>query len=268
MNYGQARGFSPTHHHLNALALEDIALASLVCDDSVAPVEPDGGSKLLGRKEILRLTDRQAKDLFPEAGGVDCNMFMSQKMMPTSWCSAAAGSRATCTCWSSAIRGTTRLNPTAIVGLERYSASFAEMTSEKFVSRENAVHITDLSGTATYLGKKEFKGPRRLPVGWAGMETTVPVFSDHALATHALIRVKGYMGYEATHEREILFVKNRFVLVRDETAAADTFRAEVGPVWNTQHVGQPRGEHWLNTWFDGPLLPECQAVRRAALGPC
>ncbi len=33
------------------------------------------------------------------------------------------------------------LNPTAVLGLERWSASFAEMTSEKFVSRENAVAI-------------------------------------------------------------------------------------------------------------------------------
>ena len=110
------------------------------------------------------------------------------------------------------------LNPTAILGLERYSASFAEMTSEKFVSRENAVQITDLSGTATYLGKKDFKGPKALPLGWAGMETeragVLRPRPGHACAT---LQVTKYMGFEATHEREFLFVKNRFVLVRDET---------------------------------------------------
>lgn len=141
------------------------------------------------------------------------------------------------------------LNPTAILGLERYSASFAEMTSEKFVSRENAVQITDLSGKAIFLGKPGFKGEKALPLGWAGMEASVPVFSDHALATHAAVHVSHYMGYEATQQRELLFVKNRFVLVRDETLFADQFRAAIGPVWNTQHVGQPRGANWLNTWF-------------------
>jgi hypothetical protein len=141
------------------------------------------------------------------------------------------------------------LNPTAIVGLERYGASLAEMASEKFISRENAVSIVDLSGTAAYLGQKGFRGEKRLPVGHAGMETAVPAFSDHALATHATVAVSNYMGFRATQQREFLFVKNRFVLVRDETRFDDRFRASVGPAWNTQHVGQPRGDHWLNTWF-------------------
>ncbi len=249
MNHGQARGFSSTHHHLQAMALEDIALTSLICDDSVSPVEPASGSQLLLRKEILRLTDKQAKDMFPEAGGVDCNMFMSQAVMPHKLVFRAGWNPGDLFLLVECYPRHDPLNPTAIVGLERYSASFAEMTSEKFVSRENALHITDLSGTATFLGRKNFQGEKNLPVGWSGMETTVPVFSDHTLATHALVRVSKYMGFEATQQREILFVKNRFVLVRDETEFDDSFRATVGPVWSTQHVGQPRGENWLNTWF-------------------
>lgn len=251
MNHGQARGFSPNHHHLQAVALEDIALTSLICDDTVAPVEPAGASQLLSRKEILRLTNQQAQALFPTAGGVDCNMFMSQAVMPHKLVFRAGWQPGDLYMLVECYPRHDPLNPTAILGLERYSASFAEMTSEKFTSRENAIQITDLSGTATYLGQKEFKGEKNLPLGWAGMETTVPVFADHALATHALVRVGHYMGYEATHQREFLFVKNRFVLVRDETAFDDTFRAAVGPAWNTQHVGQPRGAHWLNTWFTG-----------------
>ncbi|MCY2990888.1 MAG: hypothetical protein NTY19_23880 [Planctomycetota bacterium] len=249
MNCGQSRGFSSTHHHLQAVALEDIALTSLICDDSVAPVEPASNSQLLLRKEILRLTDKQAKDMFPEAGGVDCNMLMSQAIMPHKLVFRAGWNPGDLFMLLECYPRHDPLNPTAIVGLERYSASFAEMTSEKFVSRENALQITDLSGTATFLGQKTFKGEKNLPVGWAGMETTVPVFSDHALATHALVRVSKYMGFEATQQRELLFVKNRFVLLRDETEFDDSFHGAVGPVWNTQHVGQPRGENWLNTWF-------------------
>jgi hypothetical protein len=33
-------------------------------------------------KEILRWTDQQAREAFPDAGGVDCNMYMSQEVMP------------------------------------------------------------------------------------------------------------------------------------------------------------------------------------------
>lgn len=44
----------------------------------------------------------------------------------------------------------------------------------------------------------------------------------------------------------------------------DRFRAAVGPVRNTQCLGEPRGEHWLNTWFRGHFfqgikLYECPA---------
>ena len=153
------------------------------------------------------------------------------------------------------------LNPTAIIGLERSGVAMAEMTSEKFIVRENAVRIADRSGTATYLGRKDHPGEKSVPLGWAGMESTVPLFSDHELATHARVDVAGYQGYQATQRREFLFIKNGFVLVRDETEFDDTFRAEVGPVWNTQHVGHVRGDHWINTWFsahffDGVLLFE------------
>ncbi|HPD17530.1 MAG TPA: hypothetical protein PLE19_21545 [Planctomycetota bacterium] len=250
-NHGQARGFSPTHHHLNAVNLEDIALTGLICDDSVKLVEPSAASALLTRKEILRLTDKEAKAMFPEAGGIDCNMWMSQRVLPSKLAFRSGWAPGDLFMLVEIYPRHDPLNPTAIVGLERHSASFAEMTSEKFVSRENAVAIADLSGTATYLGKKPFKGKPGLPLGWAGMEVTVPAFSDHALASHARVQVSKYMGFEATHTREFLFVKNRFVVLRDETAFDDAFRASVGPAWNTQHVGEPRGPNWLNTWFDG-----------------
>lgn len=250
-NHGQARGFSSAHHHLNAVNLEDIALTSLICDDSVKPVEPSAASALLTRKEILRLTDKEAKAMFPEAGGIDCNMWMSQRVLPSKLAFRSGWAPGDLFMLVEIYPRHDPLNPTAVVGLERHSASFAEMTSEKFVSRENAVAIADLSGTATYLGKKPFKGKPGLPIGWAGMEVTVPAFSDHGLAAHARVQVTKYMGFEATHEREFLFVKNRFVVLRDETAFDDAFRASVGPAWNTQHVGEPKGENWLNTWFDG-----------------
>ncbi|HUT89037.1 MAG TPA: hypothetical protein VMY37_06060 [Thermoguttaceae bacterium] len=258
MNFGQQRGFSRGHHHLQAVSHEFIALASLVCDDSVAPVEPDGGSQLLWRKEIVRLTDDQAREMFPDAGGVDCNMITTQRKMPHKLAFRSGWNPGDMYMLVECFPRHDPLNPTAIVSLERDSASFAEMTPEKFVSRENAVSIQDLSGTGSYLGRNPFAGARSLPLGWDGMEVRVPVVSDHDLATHARIDVDRYMGYEATHRRELLFVKNRFVLVRDETQFDDRFQAAVGPVWNTQCLGTPRGRHWMNTWFRGHFFQGAQ----------
>lgn len=249
MNFGQQRGFSNNQHHVQALSLEAVALASLVCDDAIEPVEPEGGSQLLTRKEIVRLTNEQARQQFPDFGGVDCNMFMTQRVLPHKLVFRAGWNPGDLYLLMEAYVRHDPLNPTAILACERHGVPFAEMCSEKFVSRENAVRIDDLSGAATYCGKKDFRGEKKLPLGYAGMESTVPVFQDHPLATHARLQVANYMGFEAAQEREVLFVKNRFVVVRDETTFADRFRARVGPIWNTQNVGQPRGEHWLNTWF-------------------
>jgi hypothetical protein len=141
------------------------------------------------------------------------------------------------------------LNPTAIVGLERWSSSLAEMVAEKEVSRENAVRIEDLSGNAEFVGGNGARRPPQLPTGYDRMETHVDAFSDDPLATHAQLRVANYMGFRAEQTREMLFVKNRFVLVRDDTSFDDSFRARVGPVWNTQHVGRSRGANWTDTWL-------------------
>ncbi|MFH1265149.1 MAG: hypothetical protein ABIK89_05435, partial [Planctomycetota bacterium] len=251
MNFGQQRGFSRGHHHLQAVSHEFIALASLVCDDSVSPVVPEEESQLLWRKEIVRLTNDQAKMRFPDAGGVDCNMITTQRKMPHKLVLRSGWNPGDLYMLVECFPRHDPLNPTAVLSLERYSASFAEMTPEKFISRENAVSIEDLSGSGAYLGQKPFQGNRALPLGWDGMEVRVPVMSDSRLATHARLDVDHYMGYEATHAREVLFVKNRFVLVRDETQFDDRFQAAVGPVWNTQSIGAPRGRHWLNTWFRG-----------------
>jgi hypothetical protein len=250
MNNCQARPFCRNSPQ-GTKGVADIAVASLVCDDSIKPAEPEGGSKLLVRKEIVRLNDDQARIMFPDFKGVDCNMYMTQKVMPSKLAFRSGWNPGDLYMLVECYVRHDPLNPTAIIGLERYGVGTTEMASEKFVPCENAVTIVDRSGTATYLGQKDFKGEKKLPLGWAGMSSDVPVFSDHALASHARIDVTHYQGYEATQQREFLFVKNRFVLVRDETAFHDTFRTEVGPIWNTQHVGNVRGKNWINTWFSG-----------------
>jgi hypothetical protein len=254
MNFGQARGFTPGQHHWHGISVEGIALAAIACDDSVEPVRPDGGSRLLTRPEIVHLTEAQAKERFPEAAGVVSAMYMTQRVLPHKLVFRAGWEPGDLYMMVDAYTRHGPLNPTAILALERHGSSFAEMVSEKFTSRENAVRIDDLSGQARFAGEQRGEWPKELPLGYDGMETTVEAFADHALATHARLRVSNYMGFHASQTRELLFVKNRFVLVRDETAFDDAFRARVGPVWNTQNVGEPRGPNWVNTWFTAHWL--------------
>jgi len=244
MNNCQARpSFCQNSVH-GTKGIADIAIASLICDDSIEPVKPEPDSKLLTRKEITR-----GGVSFPGFAGVDCDMFMTQKIMPSKLAFRSGWEAGDLFMLVECYVRHDPLNPTAIIGLERFGVGMAEMTSEKFVVRENAVRIVDRSGTAAYMGNKDHTGQKALPTGWAGMESDVHVFSDHKLATHARVDVTNYQGFEATQQREFLFIKNRFVLVRDETMIHDTFRAATGPVWNTQHVGEARGDNWINTWF-------------------
>ncbi len=244
MNNCQARPSFCQNSPQGTKGVADIAIAGLICDDSIQPIKPEPGSKFLTRKEIIR-----GGVSFPGFAGVDCDMYMTQKAMPSKLAFRSGWEPGDLYMLVECYVRHDPLNPTAIIGLERYGVAMAEMTSEKFVARENAVRIIDQSGTATYLGRQNYEGRKELPTGWAGMESNVPVFSDHKLATHARIDVTNYQGYEATQQREFLFVKNDFVLVRDETVIDDTFHAEIGPVWNTQHVGNIRNSNWINTWF-------------------
>lgn len=270
-SFGAKRGFSKNQGHYHNQSIENISLASLVCDDSIEPVQPDANSKLLMRKEVLRLSSKRIRELFPDTDGLDSDLLMTNKLIPSKLAMRSG--------WDSGdmfmlVECYTRhdpLNPTAILSLERHATAFVEPVYEKFIPRENAMRIDDLSGDAIYLGrrwpieysqlkKRNVTDPcgdthewppdkRPLPTGYEGMSCEVAAFSDHKTATHARLIVPNYMGYKVTNQREFLFVKNRFVLVRDEPRFNDRFRARVGPIWSTQNVGDVRGENWVNTWW-------------------
>ncbi len=257
-NYAMARGgFSPGHQNARAISEESVALASLFCDDTVAPVEPDGGSQLLIRKEVLRLTNEEAKQMFPDAGGVDCNMYTSQREMPSKLAFRAGWNSGDQFMLVELFPRHDPLNPTAIIGFERYASVFAMPTYEKYVSRENMVKIEDLSGEATFCGNPDWPGRKELPTGYQGMEVTVPEFGDDERVSFARVQVTNYMGFKATQERDFLFVKNGPVLVRDETTFDDTFKARLGPIWNTQNIAPVQGANWVNTWFSGHWFQNC-----------
>lgn len=248
--YAMVRGgFSPGQEHWAAISAESVALAAIACDDRIDPITPDSGSKALIRPEIVRYDPAQTRNLLPNGGQFDAGMGMTTRQMPSKLALRSGWDPGDMFMLVEAYPRHDPLNTTAILGFGRYGSAFAEMISEKEITRENAVHIADLSGEAAPVAGAQGLGRHRLPTGYAGMTSALEAFSDNPLATHARIGVENYEGFRARHEREFLFVKNRFVLVRDETAFADRFRAEVGPSWNTQAIGR-RGATWADTWLN------------------
>ncbi|HGE70569.1 TPA: hypothetical protein ENX78_07025 [Candidatus Poribacteria bacterium] len=249
MNYLMKNGRKlHNQHHIHATNIEMIALASVLCDDSIQPIEPDSSSKVLYRKEVLRLTNEQVEQKYPGYGGLDCNMDMSQKIMPHKVIMRGGWNPDDLYMMIEAFPRHDPLNPTAILGLMSNRSAMTMMESEKFISRENAVRIEDLSGNANYLGKDNYQGNKQLPIGYDGMEVSVKEFSDHKLASHVILNVTNYMGYKAEHEREVLFIKNRFVFVRDKTTFDDSFKCRIGPVWNSQYANYDT--NWVNTYLN------------------
>ncbi len=99
------------------------------------------------------------------------------------------------------------------------------------------------------MGQRPFEGPRQLPLGYAGMEVTVDPFTDSPLATHAVVNVTNYLGYEVQQAREFLFIRSRFVLVGDITTFHEGFHCRIGPVWNTQNVAPALAPNWSNSYL-------------------
>lgn len=237
------------HHTIWANNLENIALAALLADDTVAPVPPDPGSRVLHRKEALRYTTAEAKRLYPGYGPLSANIGMTQRIIPHKVILRSGWEPGDLYMMVEAYTRHDPLNPTAILGFVRHGSTQAIMVSEKWTSRENLVQIEDPTHAATYCGRHPFPGERRLPLGYAGMECEVELLADSPLATYARLQVTGYMGYEVEQTRELVFVKNRWVLVRDRSRFLEGFPVRIGPVWNTQQLAA-QGPHWFSCYFD------------------
>lgn len=246
--YAKARGgFSPGQDHWASVSVESTALAALACDDRVRPVQPDADAKLLWRPEVLRLTPAEGAT---PLGRFDAYMTMAADRMPSKLAFRTGWAPGDMFMLVEAFARHDPLNPTAILALERFGASFAEATYEKEVAHENAVRISDVSGEARAIGDAKGPGQRKLPTGYKEMNTTAGPVATGKLGSHASLSVSNYAGYPVTQVRDILFTNNGFVLVRDESRFDDAFVARVGPAWNTQHTMLKEGGLWADTWLE------------------
>ena len=251
--YEQERMLS---HHILAgpETTEQLGLAYLLADDTIKPVAPDAGSRLLYRKETLRLRDKAAaakylKDLDPrpDKANICCGLIVTGKEMPAKMVLRSGWNQGDFFALVDLFPRHDPLNVTGIVGLTRWGAPLAQTFSAKGSSDEDRLTVEDVGGTAPLRFNTD---PNLNDAYYQTVE--IPEFQDLKRATFATVTVGDYQGFPLKLTREFLFIKNRFLVARDLPEFQEGFLAQVGPVWNTQNVGPQLGDTWANTFFSSP----------------
>jgi len=248
-----------TQHILDGpFSTEQLALAYVLADESIQPVVPSPASCLLGHKEVLRVNGKKGaahylKDLdpAPDKAHVCCNLIVTDKELPFKLVFRSGWEPGGLFMLVDLFTRHEPMNATGILGLTRHGVPFTQAVYSKAVTDfHNMLMVEDLSGTATPV-----VNPNPNTVDAYYQDVRVEPFSDHALATHAVVSVKDFTGFPMTNAREFMFLKNRFVVVKDVASFRERFLARVGPTWKTQRISAA-GDHWLNTYMDAPIAAE------------
>jgi hypothetical protein len=72
---------------------------------------------------------------------------------------------------------------------------------------------------------------------------------DPAL-TFLRVRVAPWQSLPVTWTRDLLFVKNGFLVVKDRLRFESTMKIRVGPCYQTRNLGPQCGPNWFNTYYD------------------
>lgn len=260
----QSRKTDPQNMNLGAGAAWLISLASIWADESIQPVQPDGGSTWTRRGEAVRIphTDKQLTerllgnaDFRENRGHICCSWHMTGQEWPDKLILRSG--------WDAGdLFGIIELHPTSfpanpggIMGLNRWGAPFTQIVTSKGASVENRALIEDIEGKAS---KRYHADPLRIDEFWrAGtmpdIRTAVTYFQETPEATYARIRVENMDGLPVNYEREFVFAKNRFLATREVVTFEESFHARVAPLWNTHNIGPQMGDHWVNTFVHQPV---------------
>ena len=256
MNYllYQFDAYKGHHMLLGPASTEKLAVAYLVADDSIAPVQPDAGSRILYRKETLRLRGKKPAskwlgelDPAPDKAQICCGLIVTDKNLPAKMVLRSGWHPGDLFALVDLFPRHDPLNVPGVLGLTRHAAALSMTCPAKGFSDENRLIIEDLSGTAPLRWNKD---PDLADKFY--QDVTVPHFHDLKRATFASVVVTNYQGYPVKLTRELAFIKNRFLVVRDVPEFEEGFLARVGPVFNSENVGPQVGDHWANTFMAAP----------------
>jgi hypothetical protein len=260
----------PLRRHRGSFVRETtqhIALAWLVTDEKVKPVQPSSASQFLQRKQVLRIGAKEDATHFlknldpaPDKAKTCCYLLVLGDEVPSKLVFRSGWIPGDMFALVDLFIGADPLNPGGVIGMTRWGAPFTQAISAKGAAEQNRLVIEDLGG-------KVERRYRRLPIGqmgenwgrgsWskgesASARVSVPVFADQKSATFAVVETSDWEALPVKVTREFAFIKNRFFVVRDVAAFEADFHARLGPIWNTQNVGPQVGAHFANTFFSQP----------------
>jgi hypothetical protein len=256
-------------------ATEYVAASYLLADDAIVPVEPDSSSRLLYRKETIRLGSHQDKQtasrlLKPDqplseslgANYICCGLLVTDNELPSKLVLRSGWAPGDLFALIDLFPRHNPLNVPAVLGITRRGAPVTMVRSVKGISDDNRpIVASDDPALRTRINKDRTFGD-----GYYST-VTVPFLDDNLTATFAQISTLDYMGYPIEATRRVFFVKNRLLVIHDELLFQQAFRGKVTNGFNTRFVGPQVGRHWANTFIGRPrnlntefLAPAIDAV--------
>ena len=260
---------------------EGVALAYLLADESVVPVEPDSQSQAASGKKVFwikpdesggPIRDLVAKyfgnyddDLYKnyndpnspnyDHGYVDAGFVVLKNQSAPSKFFFKSGNRPGdfTILVETAARDGNPHNPGGIAGMASHGSLLAMSQSpKKFTGLQNMLSVEDQSKTVTMI--KNDNPDANIWQDQCYMESEAPKFADYRLATHALLKTVNYLCFPMTNEREFFFVKNRFMVVRDRATShyKESFNGLLKEIWYTETINA-KGDNWADTYVEKPL---------------
>jgi len=215
-------------------ARDNFCLAYLLADDKVAPVPPKPQSRITWRHPMIPVPVEVQKGR-PGTGPwtMDAKNWIPDRLVLSSGNDAQA------------LWGLIELLPMAghggelpgnIIALMRHdSALFAgQGYYENVPEFQNILWIEDLDGMAA--------DPRPLV-------TEVPIFVEDPAFTFVRIKTTSYQHLPVTYTRDVFFLKNGFILVKDRAKFATTMKVRLGPCYYARDLGPECGENWFNAYY-------------------
>jgi len=228
-------------YHMQAFEMVwGIALAHMVADDSVEAKAPGRQSRLLTRKEIVMLPKDHKEEFGHQVYGMvlgprdvpDKIVFKSSDRPEDLWamidlCGAAGHNEPP--------------EPTNVAALVDKESVLTcnQGYMDETPDLHNVVFAEDLEG-------KRFDVPP--------MAISVPEFYDRNQASYARVRVENYHGWPIDEERQFLFGRYRFLLLKDVLTFKEPWMCRIGPCWQAQQVGPEIGPNWANTYVANLFL--------------
>jgi len=213
-----------------------MTMAHMVADDSVQPKAPGRKSVFLTRKELVPITDEERRAGFGHQiyGFRNGPREIPDKIVFKSndWDHALWAMIDVCT----DAGHNTPAEPTNVAALMDQESVLTcnQGYFDETADLHNVVFAEDLEG---------LRMPSKMQ-----MSVKVPEFYDRHNASYARVQVADYHGWPIDEERQFLFGRYRFLLLKDVVTFKQDWLCRIGPCWQTQQVGPEVGPNWANTY--------------------